>query len=168
MVDWMLANVICNEFEKVVGKFQHNNRKAMHIGFGMTHGNTNNQYRVCHMYIHGPCNYVHVVTQIETIDDAGKRHVEPMNHLCCHDSCWRDSVQQFIYKNRDELNVFRSFDHLLGWYDVMTLSEDETKYLELLDRNHHVSHFGADQEKAKMNERLKVNPFDKRGCWKDE
>lgn len=166
MVEWMLANIICNEFEKVVGKFQYKTRKAMHIGFGISTGNTTDQYRVYHMYLYGPCNYVHVVTQIETIDEAGERHVQPMRHLCYHDSCWRDSVQRFVVDNRRELNTFRSFDHMFDWYDVLTLSEDEADYLGLLDNSRHVSFCGTDHEKARIAELIEVNPFDKRGCWK--
>lgn len=167
MIEYMLSNVICHEFEKVVGKTQHESGKTMHVGFGMSTMDTTDQYRVCHMYIHAPCNYVHVAVQVERIDKRGKKYAEPMEHLCYHDSCWRDAVQSFIFKNRAELNVFRSFDHLFDWYDVLTLTESEMDYLHLMDMARHVCGFGSKNEKKLLAEKMKVNPFDKRGLWKD-
>ena len=164
MTEWMLANVIDHEFDKVVGKTQYETGKAMHIGFGLSTGNTSDQYRVCHMYIFAPCNYVHVAIQEERIDRNGKRHVEPMEHLCYHDSCWRDSIQQFIFKRRGELGVFRSFDSLFDWYDVLTLSPEEREYLHLMDVLRGCGTWDEERKKA-IAEKLKVNPFDNRSCW---
>lgn len=167
MIPWMLAHIVCHEFEKVVGKNQYESRKAMHIGFGTRTGDNTDQYQIRHLYIYAPANYVHVATQFERIDDEGKRHISTMEHLCYHDSCWRDAVQNFIFKYRDEMNVFRSFDHLFDWYDVLTLTEAEAEYLSLLDQSRHTSNFGSEREKAALAEKMKVNPFDKRSIWKD-
>ena len=167
MITYMLSDIICHEFEKVAGKTQYKTGKGMHVGFGMRTGDSKDQYRVCHMYIFAPCNYVHVAVQTETIDEEGVRHVEPMEHLCYHDSCWRDAAQNFIFKHRDDMNVFRSFDHLFDWYDVITLTKAEVEYLELLDRARHTVNFGTENEKKILADALKANPFNKRSLWKD-
>ena len=121
MIEWMLNEVICSEFDKVVGKGQHESGKAMHLGFSMCYKNTD-QYDVRHMYIFAPANYVYVAIQQERIDNKGKRHVGPMEILSYHDSCWTDAIQTFIFKNRDKLNGFSPFA-LFKWYDVVTLTE---------------------------------------------
>lgn len=164
MIEYMLANVICHEFEKAVGKHQYESRKAMHVGFHLSVGGSTDQYQVVHMYIYGPANYVHVAVQKERIDRNGKRHVEPMELLCYHDSCWRDSVQDFIFKNRSELNGFQSLLKLLDWYDVVTLTEGEREYLRQL-----VVRRDAWNDEGKMRaaeEKLRVNPFDERSVWR--
>lgn len=173
MIEYMLSDVICSEFEKVVGKTQYKTRKAMHLGFSLTTGfsrtlgHITDQYRVCHMYIYAPCNYVHVAVQTEVIDEAGDRHVEPMEHLCYHDSCWRDTIRSFIFKNREDLSTFKSFGSLFNWYDVFELTKDEEAYLNLMDQSRRTFGFGTDKEKERLKKELKVNPFDKRGIWKD-
>lgn len=167
MVEYMLANIICHEFDKVVGKTQHETGKAMHVGFHLSVGATTDQYRVCHMYIFAPCNYVHVAVQTEVIDKRGEKHTEPMEHLCYHDSCWRDAVQNFIFKNRDKLSTLTSFNRLSDWYDVLTLTECEMNYLHMMDEARHTFGFGSDNEKKRLAEKMKVNPFDKRSLWKD-
>lgn len=164
MVEWMLANVICHEFEKAVKKHQYESRKAMHVGFHLSVGNSTDQYRVAHMYIYGPANYVYVAVQKERIDRAGKRHVEPMELLCYHDSCWRDSVNEFIFKNREQLSTFQSMLTLFDWYDVLTLSVEERDYLARLVQKRDAWN---DEDRLKVvEEGLKVNPFDERTVWK--
>jgi len=165
MIEWMLAEIINKEFEKVVGKGQYDSRKAMHVGFRMNTGDSSDQYRICHLYIFAPCNYVHIAVQEERIDENNKRHVSPIKHLCYHDSCWRDSVQSFIFEHRDELGGFQSLLKLSDWYDVITLTESEQKYLQYLDRENHIRSFGTDNEKKDIAEKLKVNPFDERSVW---
>jgi hypothetical protein len=162
MIESMLCTIIQSEFEKVVGKDQINSGKAMHIGFHMTPEKCCDQYLICHMYIFSPRNYVHVAVQEERIDEKGERHVKPMKHLCYHDSCWRDAIQEFIFTHRDNLNGFQSLLKLFDWYDVITLTEDEIEYLRLLVRQRDISN-GLD--KNKFLEALKNNPFDKRSVW---
>ena len=162
MISYMLSNIICETFEKEVGKHQHETGKAMHIGFDLTTSKSRDQYRVCHMYIHAPANYVHVATQSESIDKDGAQHWRPMCHIGYHDSCWRDSIQSFIFQNREELSVFRSFD-LFSWYDVVTLSKVECDYLYLLERERTAY---QDEDKIKLQQKIKeFNPFNERSLW---
>ncbi len=43
MIEWMLAEVICKEFEVSVGKNQAKHGGALHVGFGMNCGNATDQ-----------------------------------------------------------------------------------------------------------------------------
>lgn len=165
MITNMLSNVIEDAFEKEVGK--HNGKgsnygqdpKAMHVGFHMNvfkgevkDEDERDQYRVVHMYLYGPMNYVYVVTQEERIDYAGDRHVGKMELLCYHDSCWRSAVSDFIFKNRDDINSFCPLKSISGWRDVIDLTPDEIMYLSALDGHRH-NRKPFDQK----------NPFDERG-----
>lgn len=155
MVEYMLADVICHEFDRAAGKDQHEQGKALHVGFGLNTGHT-----TVHMYVFGPCNYVYVAIQMERIDAKGKRHVEPMEIISYHDSCWRDAIQNFIFKRRGELSTFRSFQSLSDWCDVIVLSKEEKRYLDNAERwrrDHWQNHEPYPEP----------NPFDKRRLWKD-
>ena len=164
MIEYMLNTIICREFEEVVGKDHHEDGKAMHIGFSMTTRGTTDQYHVCHMYVFAPCNYVHVATQMESIDNAGNRHVGKMEHLGYHDSCWRDSISRFIYHNSDKLTGFSSFK-LFDWYNVLTLNKEEIEYLSLMDKVRHAAGFESEKIQEALQKELENNPFDKRGIW---
>lgn len=166
MVEYMLAEVIQYAFNKQVGIQQHDSRKALHVGFRMHTGDSTDQYRIVHLYVFAPHNYVHVAVQEETIDEAGARSVKPMKHLCYHDSCWRDSIQSYIFENRDELGGFQSLLNLSDWYDVLTLFPGEVEYLHQLDRENHIKSFGTANDKKDVAEKLKFNPFDARTVWK--
>ena len=165
MIEWMLADVICQEFERVVGKDQYKMErdgvpaegKAMHIGFGMRCGNKTDIYDVCHMYIFGPANYVYVAIQQERIDADGNRHIGPMEILSYHDSCWRDAIEQFVFKRRGDLNVFSAFK-LFDWYDIVTLTEAEMDFLAKLNR--YKTAFREEKGESPY-----PNPFDNRGIW---
>ena len=157
MVEYMLSNIICTEFEKVVGKGQHETGKAMHIGFSM-HPENDDQYSIQHLYLFAPGNYVYVVTQEERIDEAGDRHVGNMQLLCYHDSCWRGSVNDFLVKNSKQMSVMQAYKRLLDWYDVLTLDEDEMKFLRKFEQWKHAYPY----PKGDFQE---PNPFDVRGFW---
>ena len=157
MVEFMLANVICAEFEKVVDKGHSEDGKAMHIGFHMRPEN-DDQYLVAHMYLFAPGNYVYVVTQEERIDKYVDRHVGKMKLLCYHDSCWRGSVLDFLCQNARELRRMSSFKKASGWYDVLTLTEEEKTFLRKMEAWRH----GNSHPKGDFEEK---NPFDQRGIW---
>lgn len=166
----MLSYVIEDAFGKEVGK--HNgkgenygqNPKALHVGFHMNvykegvREKNQDQYRVTHMYLYGPMNYVYVVIQEERIDRFGDRHVGKMELLCYHDSCWRDAIRNFIFKNRGDISSFCSLKSISGWRDVIELTSDEIMYLSELEGHHYNS---ATRDKPFD----KKNPFDDRGVW---
>jgi hypothetical protein len=148
MIEWMLNEIICTEFEKNVGKFQHDVRKAMRLKIRMNTGSGTDQYHIIHLYLYAPGNYVFVAVHGERINKSGKHIMEKMDVLSYHDSCWRDAVDQFIFKNRDKIGgLSNSFSS--GWYDVLVLTEEEVEYL------------------TKLNRKMETgdNPFNKRGCW---
>lgn len=159
MIEWMLADVICKEFERSVGKDQHETGKALHIGFHLTPAVKSDQYEVVHLYIYAPMNYVYVAVQTERIDRKGLRHVGPMEVLSYHDSCWRDAVQQFVFKNRDRTSTFCSFK-LFDWFDVLTLTQEEREFLRKLE-NWETS-FNPDKKPFEGHDQ---NPFNQRGVW---
>ncbi len=165
MIEYMLADVITHTFNKEVGKNQHDSRKALHIGFRMNIGNSTDQYRIIHLYLFAPMNYVHVAVLEETIDEAGDRQVKPMEHLCYHDSCWRESIQSWIFKNRGELGGFQSLLTLFDWYDVIVLTPDEVECLEQLNTIRYGKNFGTDVDKKNATEKLQNNPFNNRSVW---
>jgi len=157
MTEYILSSIICHEFEKVVGKCQVSKQgtKMMHIGFDLN-PNGNDQYEVQHMYIYAPGNYVYVAVQQERIDETGKRIVGDMKILSYHDSCWRDEIQSFIFKNRKELAVLKSFGSIFDWYDILDITEEEAEYLYRLNSSRH--------DYNNRDKKLDVpNPFDKRG-----
>lgn len=158
MIEYMLANVICHEFEQEVHKDQYDSGKALHVGFNMSTSKTDDQYLVVHMYIFAPVNYVYVAIQSERIDKDGKRSIGPMQILSYHDSCWVSSVQEFICKNSNELNGFSSFA-LLKWNDIIDLTPEEIAYLSdaYQWRRGEIGNGGKDCPI--------VNPFDRRGIW---
>jgi hypothetical protein len=157
MLQFMLANVICHEFDRVAGQNQGKTGKAMHIGFGMRCGHTTDQYNVIHMYIHAPQNYASVAVQQERIDEAGCRHVGPMEIISYHDSCWRDAIQSWICQHAEELNVFKPYK-LFDWNDVIELTAEEQKYLE--SANNWRRDMWKDNQPFTQR-----NPFDNRGIW---
>jgi hypothetical protein len=157
MVEYMLSNVICSEFEKVVGKGHSEDRKAMHIGFHL-HPENEDQFCVIHMYIYAPGNYVYVAIQEEKIDEQSQRSVGKMKIICYHDSCWRDAVGKFIFENRQKLSTMKSFQ-FSDWYDVLNLSADEVVFLRFLDD------FNMKYGRKKDDVFGMECPFDKRGIW---
>ena len=170
MLTNMIGYVIQDAFDKEVGK--HNGKgaeygqdpKAMHVGFHMNvfsediKDEDRDQYRVVHMYLYSPLNYVYVVTQEERIDYSGDRHVGKMELLCYHDSCWRSAIHDFIFKNRNEITSFCSLKSISGWRDVIELTSDEIMYLSALE-GHHYNH----NTRGKPFDQK--NPFDDRGVW---
>lgn len=153
MVEWMLANVICREFETRVGKVSQETGKAMHVGFQLS-CKDEDQYNVTHMYIFAPCNYVYVAIQTERITEEGDRVVGEMRILSYHDSCWRDAIQQWIYQKRGELHGFSALGKLFDWYDILTLTSEEMEYLSTLEN-----------DRRNQREPAGKNPFDLRGIW---
>lgn len=150
---YALAQIICHEFEKNVGKDNAEAKKALHVGFSM-YEKDGDQYRVVHMYIFAPYNYVYVAIQEERIDADGERIVAPMEILSYHDSCWREAVREWISKNQREISVLKAYGTIDGWNDVLVLTDDEVCYLHDLNRS-----------LRDVWTIAPVNPFDNRGFW---
>lgn len=131
-----------------MGKYQNETGKAMRIKLRMNIGDGTDQYHTIHLYIHAPGNYVFVAVHGERINKSGKRIMEKMEVLSYHDSCWRDAVDTFIFKNRDKIGGL-SNSFCQGWYDVLNLTKEEVEYLYRLNKK----------------EETGENPFDKRGSW---
>lgn len=160
MLTYMLGRVIEDAFDKFVGTWQlkRENRCAMHIGFAMSHEESK-QHDVNHMWLYGAANYVSVVTQNESIKANGDREVGEMELLCHHDSCWRDTIKTWLFKNRNKLNAFSAFS-LFDWFDVVELKPEEIEYLEKLPKWNY--DFPLEDRSV-----LPEKPFDKRGIWGD-
>jgi len=151
MVQNMLAKIIAQEFDSLVGKFQHQTGKAMHIGFRMDPGR--DRLHVIHMYLYAPLNYVYVLTQSERVEQAtGKRTMGDMEVLCYHDLIFPGAVKEFICDNNEAFESFESFDPG-KWRDVIVLTEEERDYITRMDQD----------RKGIRIAPLPANPFNKRG-----
>ena len=160
MIVYALCQVITHEFEKAVGTNQHEKRTAFHVGFSMRCHN-DDQYRVQHMYLYAPMNYVYVAVQEERINKKGDRIVGPMKILCYHDSCWCDALRDYLYENQDEMSMLKSFKDIFGWNDVLNLTEGEADYLRDMNR----AERNSQTHTFATLPPLPDNPFDKRGIW---
>jgi len=163
MIESVLGKMICIEFEKAVGKAQDASGKAMHMSFNLNPEN-GDEYRIMHMYVYSPDNYVYVAIQGERIDDRGRHEIGKMKIISYHDSCWKDAIQRFVFENRKVINTLTSRNSLSEWYDIISLTKEEKKYLyELNEWNIHLF------ERLHFNKHGKPfnepNPFDKRGIW---
>jgi len=159
MIEYILSDIICREFEKIGGKGQRNEKspKMMHVGFDFN-TKDEDQYEVHHMYIYAPDNYVYVAVQEERIDENGKRIVGEMKILSYHDSCWRDAIRDFIFANRNNICVLKGIDTFFDWYDVLDIRLEEAEYLSDLNSFRH----DCDNKDKEYTE---PNPFDERGIW---
>lgn len=162
MIEYILSDIICREFEKIGGKGQRNEKspKMMHVGFDF-HPNGEDQYEVHHMYIYAPGNYVYVAVQEERIEAEGKRIVGKMKILSYHDSCWRDAIRDFIFANRHNICTLKGIDNIFDWYDFLDIRREEEEYLSDL------TSFQRDWNN-KGKEYTEFNPFDYRGIWVDK
>lgn len=121
---YMIKDVICSNFEKQIGRFQGRfgsdgkptERKALLIYFRINR-------ETIKMLIHAPDNYVGVYIQ--------KEGEKKWGCIGYHDSGWRESIHNFLFKNREVIH----FDTLRGLKgeDFITgtkLTEDELKILK--------------------------------------
>ena len=106
---YMIRNIICNAFEKEIGRFQEN--KALLVAF-------RTENKPLRMIIYTCSNYVGVYTQ------KGR---EGWNCLCYHDSCWRyDGVEKFLFENKNidlHESVFVRIPHC-GYLEDLTIQEE--------------------------------------------
>ena len=136
----MLSDVICETFEKHIGRRQlvKPEKQAMRIEFRtkIDH-DTEEGYRYADMIIYAPMNYVQVWVRtrwcVIPVDDLecdsdhpddvfvkkGKDYTEGASEwklIGDHDSCWRDSVLRFLTNDRNEIQGFSS---IRGWYSII-------------------------------------------------
>lgn len=120
---YMIRDVICSQFEKQIGRWQGQfgtdgkptERKALIVYFRISKKGTNKTDKV-KMLIHAPANYVGVYIQKE------EKKWECIGY---HDSCWRNSIQDFLYKNSENIH----FDSVFKTNFIVEtkLTEDELK-----------------------------------------
>lgn len=146
---YMLAETICDQFEKSPGR---HSDKAMLIEFRKSIDyNREEGYRRSEMMIYAPTNYVQVwvrdcwnvipLADMTDEDDAvplpGKGYVRGSSEwtiLSDHDSCWRDDgVRRYIYQNADELQGFGTL-RLNSWYEIINPPREELKALKKKQR----------------------------------
>lgn len=119
---YVIKDVICSNFERQIGKWQGlfgtdgkpTKRKALIVYFKINK-------KAVKMLIHAPANYVGVYIQ------EGEKKWEC---ICYHDSCWRNSIEDFLHKNAelihfDTLRMLKGKDFITETY----LTKDELKIL---------------------------------------
>lgn len=126
---YMLNNFICETFEYLVGTWQGpigsdgqpTERKALLICFRI---NGKNKVKIL---LHAPANYVGVYKKVGN---------KPWTCLGYHDSCWRDSLERFLFEHKDDirfefnppkdLNIITSVSRAVL---IISLTEEELKTL---------------------------------------
>lgn len=147
----IVENIICNEFEKRIGRNQASWDKleAMLLSFRIdTNYKIEEGYRHLDLMIYAPHNYVGVFVKekwdvipkedLECGDDfdpvvkKGKDYHKGQTRWLMegyHDSCWRDAVNRVLWDNRDRINMLDGFSY---WYKTVDVTEELLKDLEPL------------------------------------
>lgn len=133
----IIADIICDTFERHVGRNQCNKPepKAMLIDFRVHVDHSKEDgYRHAQLIIYGHTNYVQVwkketwdVIPIEDLEDEddggpkpGKDYVKGETEwklMSEHDSCWRsDGVQRFLWDIRDKVSILSRIGQ---WYEII-------------------------------------------------
>jgi hypothetical protein len=146
MITNILSDIICNTFERMVGRWQAkaDEPKALLVKFKTRIDYDKEEgYRGVHLLIYGEQNYVGVFEKrwwrvidrdkIEYDEEDGEEtwpdehwregegEWEMRSH---HDSCWRtDGVSSFTFQNRDDLNLLDDLgqDH---WFDIVPMTDE--------------------------------------------
>lgn len=138
---YMVADVIAQQFSKDVGKFQvkKDDPKALKVSFSARVDYSSEEgYRYIDMVLYAPGNYVQVWVRdrwcviaqddLESDDDGesfvkpGKAYAEGASAWECigdHDSCWRDSVRDFLGKRENDI---QGFEGIGEWSAVVSLT----------------------------------------------
>ena len=114
MIENILCNIICYEFDSNVGRMQWKRHLdgetmfGMEMNFNLCEKDWENvQYPAAQLLIFAPSNYVGVYyRESESRDEFGE-----YQHLSHHDSCWRDDGVGCFFR------LFRPRINTLGWYD---------------------------------------------------
>lgn len=155
MLQRILSSIICDTFERQVGRWQGKNktRKAMKIRFRLSVDfDTEDGYRWLDLIIYGPHNYVYVFTQeswnlyhLEDVESytgdqsivfkPGKGYEMGKTALklhSFHDSCWRDAVNRII---KDYENRLKGLDSIGPWFEVIEVMQDMEKEFSDIERS---------------------------------
>jgi hypothetical protein len=142
MLDYILSSVICDEFERNVGRNQQKNIKMN--GMLLTFSSCHSEYGIEDVYnntdllLFAETNYVGVYTREHwTPCNKDLRGMIPWRALSYHDSCWReDGVTRFLISNRERLIVL-STRNTEGWYTKFVINELWREELKQIRKNKH-------------------------------
>jgi len=152
MFESILESIICNTFDKFVGR---GTGKAMDIRFRLNINHEKEEgYRHLNIRIYAPNNYVAVLVKedwnvIPTedliwdeeeednfIDKNSKGYVKGETEwqlVSFHDSCLRsDGIHDILWKNRERLTIIDTLDSTDAWYNKVDLSSTEKEKIEEL------------------------------------
>lgn len=148
MLSYLLSDIICQTFEKEIGRGQNRRpvaeQKAMLVGFRIPiNYDKEDGYRQFDLLVYGPMNYVGVyirershVAPLDKDGEVSEEYVKTVGEWKCvgyHDSCWRDSIKQEIHRRGNDL---QTFDGVIGrWYDSVSVPEEILNDPELGRRN---------------------------------
>lgn len=132
----VVYSIITKEFEKNVGR---NTDKAMLISFKLSNydevaiqRNRNkeefrNRYPSRQILIWGRDNYVAVFVQDSLMhpEEHSQWYLQG-----CHDSCWRDTLWDILWKMRDCRQVLLDDLFMTGWYKIIDVSEEIKEILK--------------------------------------
>lgn len=154
MLQHILSTIICDTFERQVGRWQQKNkaRKALKIRFRLNIDyDIEDGYRWLDLIIYGPHNYVYVFTSeswniyhledVESHTDdgpvfkSGKGYEVGKNGLTLHsfhDSCWRDAVHRVISEYSDRI---AGINGIGPWYESFEVTEAMEKDFSEIERS---------------------------------
>jgi hypothetical protein len=150
MITGILSSIICDEFDRNVGRGQdmiHDGKSSEHVAMDLElglynyHDNGEDGYRHLHIRIYGPCGYVAVLVKEDWslihesyLNDSGDGslkkgkayHEGDTGWMLAgyHDSCWREDVRTILNTYQDRLSIIKT---LANWYKKTTLIEAERK-----------------------------------------
>jgi len=131
MISYILRSIICDEFEKNIGRMQwqrHLNGEpmyAMQMDFKLHERDyRDNLYPHAQLLIFSASSAPGVYVR----ESKSRDEFEPWRHLSEHDSCWRyDGVERFIKHYQDRMATLGFHGGMFGsneWYDRVEISEE--------------------------------------------
>jgi hypothetical protein len=149
MFENIVSNIICTEYDKVLGRKAFQNKlwgtdpaRAMVIKFSLSlNYDVEEGYRHLTLVLYGfGYKYIGVFAQIDwnvirnewskdgTTLKKGKSYIKgetPWVLCAYHDSCWRDGVNNLLWNMQERIN---SIDYLFtsdGWYTIKVLDDSD-------------------------------------------
>jgi len=168
--EWIIGDIICQEFEKNVDRWQVKNlankkpMKAMEIKFSLSPDYPNEDgYRHLTIRIFGPQNYVMVLLKEDwDICTKGKKQYAKGDTgwiaASYHDSCWREDGIRWILQMYNE--VISTLDWLWvkggAWYDVVEISQEELEKMYKLFKERDEGNFSNHRNGSTWKGKLPV------------